>query len=38
VADDVKLDQLAAGDRIVLTHTEALAIEMVAQAPAKPKK
>jgi Cu/Ag efflux protein CusF len=38
VADDVKLDQIAAGDRIVLTHTEALAIEMVAQAPAKPKK
>lgn len=38
VADDVKLDQLAAGDRIVLTHTEALAIEMVAQAPAKPSK
>jgi Cu/Ag efflux protein CusF len=38
VADDVKLDQIAAGDSIVLTHTEALAIEMVAQAPAKPKK
>jgi hypothetical protein len=38
VADDVKLDQIAAGDRIVLTHTEALAIEMVGQAPVKPQK
>jgi hypothetical protein len=30
VADDVPLDQLAAGDKISVTHTEALAIEMVA--------
>ena len=35
VADDVKLDQFKAGDSIVLIHTEALAIEMAAQAPAK---
>ena len=35
VAADVPLDQLAAGDRITVTHTAALAIEMVAQAPAK---
>ena len=35
VADDVPLDQLSIGDRISLTHTAALAIEMVAQAPAK---
>jgi Cu/Ag efflux protein CusF len=35
VADDVKLEGLSAGDRIVVTHTEALAIEMVAQAPKK---
>lgn len=38
VADDVPLDQLSAGDRISVTHTEALAIEMAAQAPAKQKK
>ena len=41
VADDVKLEQLSAGDRISLSYTEALAIDMVAQAPAKkaaPKK
>ena len=42
VADDVPLDQLAIGDVISVTHTAALAIEMVAQAPAKkapaPKK
>lgn len=35
VADDVPLDQLSIGDRISVTHTAALAIEMVAQAPAK---
>ena len=35
VAADVPLDQLSAGDRISVTHTEALAIEMAAQAPAK---
>jgi len=35
VADDVKLDALSAGDRIVVTYTEALAVEWVAQAPAK---
>jgi hypothetical protein len=35
VAPDVPLDQLSAGDRISVTHTEALAIEMAAQAPAK---
>ena len=29
------LDQLAIGDLISVTHTAALAIEMVAQAPAK---
>jgi hypothetical protein len=38
VADDVKLEALSAGDRIVVTHTEALAVEMVAQAPAKKAK
>jgi len=35
VADDVKLDQFSAGDSVILIHTEALAIEMAAQAPAK---
>jgi hypothetical protein len=35
VADDVKLENLSAGDRIVLTHSEALAVEMV---PAKKGK
>jgi hypothetical protein len=35
VADDVKLDALTAGDRIVVTHTEALAVEWVAQASTK---
>lgn len=35
VADDVNLEALSAGDRIVVTYTEALAVEMVAQAPAK---
>ncbi len=38
VAADVPLDQLSAGDRISVTHTEALAIEMVAQASAKKTK
>jgi Cu/Ag efflux protein CusF len=37
VAPDVPLDQLSAGDRISVTHTEALAIEMAAQAPAAKK-
>jgi hypothetical protein len=32
---DVALDQLSVGDRIAITYTEALAIDMVAQAPAK---
>jgi Cu/Ag efflux protein CusF len=35
VADDVKLEGLRAGDRIAVTHTEALAMEMIPQAPAK---
>ena len=35
VADDVKLEGLGAGDRMALTHTEALATEMIPQAPAK---
>jgi len=35
VASDVDLKQIAAGDRITVTHTAALALEMVAQAPAK---
>jgi hypothetical protein len=34
-ADDVPLEQLSAGDRISVTLTQALAIEMAAQAPAK---
>jgi hypothetical protein len=38
VAEDVKIDNLSAGDRISVTHTEALAVEMVAQAPAKKPK
>jgi hypothetical protein len=36
-APDVPLEGLSAGDRISVTHTEALAIEMAAQAPAKKK-
>ena len=35
VAQDVDLKQIAAGDRITVTHTAALAQEMVAAAPAK---
>ena len=35
VADDVPLEAVSVGDRISLTYTEALAIDMVAQAPAK---
>jgi lipoprotein-anchoring transpeptidase ErfK/SrfK len=35
VADGVNLEGLSAGDRIALTHTEALAMEMIPQAPAK---
>lgn len=38
VADDVALEELAAGDRIALTYTQALAVEMVAQPPAKKSK
>jgi Cu/Ag efflux protein CusF len=38
VAEDVKLEQLSAGDRISVVHTEALAVEMVPQAPAKKAK
>jgi hypothetical protein len=34
-AEDVALDELSAGDRITLAYTEALAVEMVAQAPKK---
>jgi hypothetical protein len=36
-AADVPLDGLTAGDRISVTHTEALALEMAPQAPAKKK-
>jgi hypothetical protein len=35
-ADDVKLEDFSAGDRIALTYTRALAIDMIPQAPAKP--
>jgi len=35
VAPEVDLKQIAAGDRITVTHTAALALEMVAAAPAK---
>lgn len=35
VADDVPLEQLTAGDRITVVHTEALAVELEPQ-PAKP--
>jgi hypothetical protein len=31
VADEVNLNALSAGDRITVTHTEALAIEMMPQ-------
>jgi hypothetical protein len=37
VGMDVNMQDLAAGDRISVTHTAALALEMVAQAPAKKK-
>ena len=37
VGSDINMEQLAAGDRISVTHTAALALEMVAQAPAKKK-
>ena len=36
VAEDVKLDELAVGDRIGLTYTQALAMEMIPQAAGKP--
>jgi Cu/Ag efflux protein CusF len=35
VGADVNMQDLAAGDRISVTHTAALALEMVAQAPKK---
>jgi hypothetical protein len=35
VGADINMQELAAGDRITVTHTAALAIEMVAQAPKK---
>ncbi len=35
VGTDINMEQLAAGDRISVTHTAALALEMVAQAPKK---
>jgi hypothetical protein len=38
VADDVAIDQLSAGDRISITHTEALAVEMVPQKAAAKTK
>jgi hypothetical protein len=34
-ADDVNLQELSAGDRIAVTYTEAVAMEMIPQAPAK---
>lgn len=34
-ADDVNLEQLSAGDRVSVIHTEALAIEMIAKPAAK---
>jgi Cu/Ag efflux protein CusF len=34
IADDVPLEQLSAGDRVTVVHTQALAMEMIAQ-PAK---
>ncbi|HJT62482.1 MAG TPA: hypothetical protein VJ797_12485 [Burkholderiales bacterium] len=37
VGADINMQELAAGDRISVTHTAALALEMVAQAPAKKK-
>lgn len=36
VADGVPLDQLSAGDTVTITHTEALALEAVAQPAKKP--
>lgn len=38
VGSDINMQQLSAGDRITVTHTAALAVEMVAQAPAKKSK
>jgi hypothetical protein len=35
VAENIDMKGVAAGDRITVTHTAALAIEMTAQAPAK---
>ena len=37
VGSDINMQELAAGDRISVTHTAGLAVEMVAQAPAKKK-
>src|SRR5262245_24935488 len=36
VADGLAIEELSAGDRIAVIHTESLALEMVAQAPKKP--
>ena len=38
VADDINMEPLAAGDRITVTHTAALAIEMVEQPKKAPAK
>ena len=38
VGGDVNMQELSAGDRISVTHTEALAVEMVAQAKPAAKK
>ena len=38
VADDINMEPLAAGDRITVTHTSALAIEMVEQPKKAPAK
>jgi len=38
VADDVKLEELKAGDRIALTYVQGLAMEMIPQEPAPAKK
>jgi Cu/Ag efflux protein CusF len=35
IAEGLSIDELSAGDRISVVHTESLAIEMVAQAPKK---
>src|SRR5262245_38542136 len=35
VADDVAIDQLSAGDRVAITYTQALALEMIPKPAAK---